>query len=193
MYKVPGSWEHMCLFWKEVKVEKTNKLNLAAIWLDVANAYGSIQLLCLRVIQDRLHIGCLFKILLQRLFGQVIYTHCSIQFASAFQRDLYSLHSLNSFLTGMNVILFFIFAGIDISFFQFFLSPPVKAFMHDFFLMSPSLQQTQVLLSHAVIAFFWTRMSVKFSKSGYLVFGKEKMHCPFYENIQEQHLIFMSF
>ena len=42
MAKVPGSWEHMSLVWKELKAAKTNKLNLAAVWLDIANAYGYV-------------------------------------------------------------------------------------------------------------------------------------------------------
>ena len=41
--------------------------------------------------------------------------------------------------------------------------------------MSPSLQQTQVLLNHAAILSSWARMSVKHSKSRNLVFVKGKI------------------
>ena len=40
--KLPGCWEHMSLVWEELKSTKTNKANLTAVWLDIANAYGSI-------------------------------------------------------------------------------------------------------------------------------------------------------
>lgn len=42
MTKVPVSWEHMSLVWKELKTEKTNKLNRATVSLDIANAYGPV-------------------------------------------------------------------------------------------------------------------------------------------------------
>ena len=43
MEKVPGCWEHMPLVWEELKQAKPNKHNIAAVWLDIANAYGSVQ------------------------------------------------------------------------------------------------------------------------------------------------------
>ena len=41
MAKVPGSWEHMSLVWDKLKTAKSNKSNIVAVWLDIANAYGS--------------------------------------------------------------------------------------------------------------------------------------------------------
>ena len=42
MEKVPGCWEHMSVVWNELKSRKTERSNIAAIWLDIANAYGSV-------------------------------------------------------------------------------------------------------------------------------------------------------
>ena len=42
MAKVPGCWEHMSLVWDELKTAKSNKTSITAVWLDIANAYGSI-------------------------------------------------------------------------------------------------------------------------------------------------------
>ena len=42
MVKLPGCWEHTSLVWKELNPAKTKKLNLAEVWLDIANAYGSV-------------------------------------------------------------------------------------------------------------------------------------------------------
>ena len=42
MEKVPGCWEHMSVVWVELKSRKTEKNIIAAIWLDIANAYGSV-------------------------------------------------------------------------------------------------------------------------------------------------------
>ena len=40
--QVPGCWEHMSMVWSALKEARKNKTSLANIWLDIANAYGSI-------------------------------------------------------------------------------------------------------------------------------------------------------
>ena len=42
MDKVPGCWEHMSIVWSALKEAQSTKSSLANIWLDIANAYGSI-------------------------------------------------------------------------------------------------------------------------------------------------------
>ena len=42
MEKVPGCWEHISMAWAALKEAKSKNLSLAKIWLDIANAYGSI-------------------------------------------------------------------------------------------------------------------------------------------------------
>ena len=42
MAKVPGCWEHMSMVWNDLKMAKQNKSSLTAVWLDIANAYGSV-------------------------------------------------------------------------------------------------------------------------------------------------------
>ena len=42
MEKIPGCWEHMSMVWNELKSSKAEHGNLAAVWLDIANAYGSV-------------------------------------------------------------------------------------------------------------------------------------------------------
>ena len=42
MTKMAGCWEHMPLVSKGLKAAKINKLNLAAVSLDIANPYGSV-------------------------------------------------------------------------------------------------------------------------------------------------------
>ena len=42
MEKVPGCWEHLSMVWHALKEARTHKSTLATIWLDIANAYGSI-------------------------------------------------------------------------------------------------------------------------------------------------------
>ena len=42
MTKVPGRWEHMSLVWDELKTAKSDKSDIVVVWLDIANAYGSV-------------------------------------------------------------------------------------------------------------------------------------------------------
>ena len=37
-----GCWEHMSMVWSALKDARSSKSSLANIWLDIANAYGSI-------------------------------------------------------------------------------------------------------------------------------------------------------
>ena len=42
MEKVPGCWEHLSMAWHAQKEARTQKSSLAAIGMDITNAYGSI-------------------------------------------------------------------------------------------------------------------------------------------------------
>ena len=42
MRKVAGCWEHTAMVWSALKDARKNKKDVAAIWLDLANAYGSV-------------------------------------------------------------------------------------------------------------------------------------------------------
>ena len=42
MQQVPGYWEHISMVWAALKEVKSKNLSLATIWLNIANAYGSI-------------------------------------------------------------------------------------------------------------------------------------------------------
>ena len=54
-------------------------------------------------------------------------------------------------------------------------STPVKAFMDDIFLMSPSIPATQVLLNRCAVALIWARMSFRASTSRSMVIEKGKV------------------
>ena len=42
MGKVPGCWKHLSMVWSVLKEARAKKSSAASIWLDIANAYGSI-------------------------------------------------------------------------------------------------------------------------------------------------------
>ena len=42
MAKVPDCWEYVSVVWDELKSTKVDRANIAAVLLDIANAYGSV-------------------------------------------------------------------------------------------------------------------------------------------------------
>ena len=42
MKDIPGCWEHIAMVWDALKDARLNRRDLVSIWLDIANAYGSI-------------------------------------------------------------------------------------------------------------------------------------------------------
>ena len=40
--KGPACWEHMSLVWDELKTGKSDKFDIVAAWMDIANTYGSV-------------------------------------------------------------------------------------------------------------------------------------------------------
>ena len=42
METVSGCWRHISVVWDEFKLKKAEKSNITAIWLDIANVYGSV-------------------------------------------------------------------------------------------------------------------------------------------------------
>ena len=55
------------------------------------------------------------------------------------------------------------------------ISTPVKAFMDDMFLLSPSISATQLLLDRCAVGLVWARMSFRASKSRSMAIDKCKV------------------
>ena len=146
MSKVPGCWEHMSLVWDQLQTVKENKADLAAVWLDIANAYGSIPHQLIFFALERYGIDTIWIDILKSYYRGL----WSKSFSSSAPSSWHLHHrgifagctvSIILFLSGMNVILEYITAGIESDAMSSLKSPPVKAFMDDLFLMSPSKRQ----------------------------------------------------
>ena len=178
--KLPGCWEHMSLVWEELKLSKSNKSNLSAVWLDIANAYGSIphQLIFLALQRygiDPIWID-LIKSYYSGLWSKSFYQNSPSNWHQH-QRGIFTgcTVSIILFLSGINVVLEYIFADIKTPTLTSLLSPPVKAFMDDIFLMSSTQSTTQELLNRASFALSWARMTLKASKSRAIAINNGKV------------------
>ena len=176
--KVPGCWEHMSLVWNQLKSVTSNKGSLAAVWLDIANAYGSIPHQLIFLALERYGVDPLWINLVKAYYAGLWSKSFAKTASSSWHqhfRGIFTGYTLSIilFLSGMNVALEYITAGINI--FNILPSSQVKAFMDDLFLMSPSVNSTQDLLNRASVVLSWARMSLKASKSKSLIFNNGKV------------------
>ena len=147
MAKVPGCWEHMSLVWDKLKTAKSNKTSTTAVWLDIANRYGSIPHQLIFYSFKHYGINPTWIDLLTSYYNGLWSNSFFTKATSGWQKHFWRIFtgctvSTILFLAGMNVILEFIMAGISSLLSSQFTSPVVKAFMDDLFLMSSSLSKT---------------------------------------------------
>ena len=67
--KLPGCWEHMSAVWEELKSSKISKANQTAVWLDIANAYGSIPHQLIFLALDRYGVDPIWIDLIRSYYG----------------------------------------------------------------------------------------------------------------------------
>ena len=169
MEKVPGYWEHMSVVWDKLKSRKTERSNIAAIWLDIANAYGSVPHQLLFFALRRYGIPEHWMSLFIKYYEGLWSISWSDSAPSSWHHHLRGIFigctaSIILFLSAINVIIEHIFAVTEDEIYKTMTSTPVKAFMDDMFLLSPSIPATQVLLDRCVVVLIWARMSFRASK-----------------------------
>lgn len=113
-----GCWEHMPLVWKELKAAKTNKLNLAAVSLDIANPYGSVPHHLIIFTLEHYRIDPKWVDLLKSYYGGLWSQLFSPTGPSNWHKHLKGIFtgctvSIILILAGTNVILEFIVAGTE--------------------------------------------------------------------------------
>ena len=169
----------MSVVWDEIKSRKTERSNIADIWLNIANAYGSVphQLLffALRRYGVPEHWVSLFI-----KYYEGLWSISWSDSAPSWHHHLRGIFvgctaSIILFLSPINVIIEHISVVTEDEIYKTMTSTPVKAFMDDIFLMSPSIKATQVLLDRCAVALIWARMSFRASKSRSMVIGKGKV------------------
>ena len=176
MAKVPGCWEHMSVVWNELKSAENLKSDIAAVWLDVANAYGSIPHQLILFALRRYGVSESIINLIQSYYSGLWSKSFSQTAPSSWHQHLKGIFtgctiSIILFLSGINVVIEFICADI----LQSVSGPPVKAFMDDIFLKADSVSNLQVLLNRASIVLNWAHMFLKTSKSRSLVIKDGKV------------------
>ena len=138
MEKVPGCWEHISMVLAALKEAKSKNLSLATIWLDIANAYGSIP--------HKLIIFALHWYGVSPKWIHLIETYYSGIFSKSFTQEVPSSWHRHQrgifvgctlFLAGMNIILEYSLVPTTQQFLlNNILLPPMRAFTVDLNIMS---------------------------------------------------------
>ena len=178
MEKVPGCWEHMSLVWEEIKDSKLKNSNIVAVWLDIANAYGSVPHQLIFTALEQYGIPLPWINIIKSYYKGLWSCSFSSNAPSSWHQHLRGIFtgcivSIILFLAAINIVLEYICVGIVIPDGS---SPQVKAFMDDLFLKARSVDEAQNLLNRASHCLTWARMKVKPSKSRCLIMTNGKVH-----------------
>ncbi|MGY8822251.1 MAG: reverse transcriptase domain-containing protein, partial [Pseudomonadales bacterium] len=166
-------WEHLNVVWASLKDAKLNKSSLASIWLDIANAYGSIPHQLIFFALKRYGLPPNIVSIIEIYYAGLWSKSNSLNAPSGWhqhQRGIFTgcTVSVVLFLAGMNVALEYIKLSNSL---PFTLStstthvPLVRAFMDDLNLLSNSVAGTNDLLRRSEVVLNWARLSCRASKS----------------------------
>ena len=163
------------MVWDALKTSKKMKHSLSAIWLDIANAYGSVP--------HRLIFFALRRYGIPEKWIDVIRKYYVGLWSKSFSgtdQSEWHLHlrgifigctvSIILFLAAVNFLIEFVcrdYSCDDLT--------PMKAFMDDMFLMSDSIDQSKTLLDRCVTALTWAGMDFRASKSRSIVIFRGKL------------------
>ena len=172
------------MVWDALKSAKHDKTTLSGIWLDVANAYGSVP--------HRLIYFALRRYGVSEKWIQLIQFYYSGLWSKCFQEaspSSWHQHqrgifigctvSIILFLAAINIIIEFTLNVQDSLLREHHLG--MKAFMDDLFVMSSSVQETQLLLDRCTRSLTWAGMSFRTEKSRCIVIagGVVQKNTPF--------------
>ena len=138
-------WEHMSLVWSALQNSTVNNNDLTALWLDIANAYGSVPHQLIFSALQRYSVPSSW-IALVKVYYESIYSRCFSELSpSHWQQHFLGIFvgctlSIILFLSAMNMIIEY---ALTLQYCTVNGCPPMKAFMDNLFIMSSSVDSSQ--------------------------------------------------
>ena len=178
MEKVPGCWEHISMVWAALKEAKSKNLSLATIWLDIANAYGSIPHKLIIFALHRYGVSPKWIHLIETYYSEIFSKSFSQEAPTSWHRHQRGIFagctlSIILFLAGMNIILEYSLVATTPQFHLNNISlPPMRAFIDDLNIMSSTICGAKTLLSRCTIALNWAGLTFRADKSRSIVIIK---------------------
>ena len=178
---VPGCLEHATMIWDSIQKAKSNRRNLDVVWLDLANAYGSVPHEMIQMSLKAYHVPENIRKMLDRYFGG---------FTMRFSTKEYTTNWVNLdvgiamgcaispilFVLAMEVILKAASDGArPAELGKGYLTPPLKAFMDDTTIICSKEEETRTLLEKLDTIISAAKMQFKPKKSRSLSLRRGKV------------------
>ena len=178
---VSGCLEHATMIWKAIQRAKSEKLNLDVIWLDLANAYGSVPHQMIQLALRMYHVPEDIQVMLDDYFSG---------FRMRFSTNSYTTDWINLeigiamgctispilFVMAMEVILKAAEDSADpANLGGGCYMPPLKAFMDDTTIICAKEDEARRMLERLDVLMAWCRMKFKPKKSRSLSVRKGKI------------------
>ena len=170
---VPGCVEHASMIWDQIQFAKSNKTDLSVVWLDLANAFGSVPLKFLRFAMETFWIPQEVIDLMMEYYDSFTMRFSTDTFTTEWQRLEIGIAagctiSVIWFLLAMEVILRAVtLEGTEIQ-------APKKAFMDDITLLTQTVNEMESALERFDALIEWAKMKFKAKKSRSVTFSKGK-------------------
>ena len=189
---VPGCLEHTSVLTKIIQDAKDTKGDLTVLWLDLANAYGSIPHQLVDLTLERYHVPEKFRIILQHYFNNFKMRFNVDDYTTSWQRLEVGIVtgctiSVVLFSAAMNLIVKsaekmsrgpVLATGVR--------QPPTRAFMDDMTITAKSVPEGRWMLEDIGELVQWARMKFKPAKSRSLVLKKGKVQNRFRFKLGEE-------
>ena len=169
------------MVWSELKEARSSKSSLANIWLDIANAYGSIPHRLIFFALERYGVPPKWISIIRKYYVSLWSKSFSDNAPSNWHQHLRGIFagctvSIILFLAGINVILEYAMLSSAPNFISSSKTalPLIRAFMDDINIMSTSVAGAQDLLARCSKALKWAGMDYRADKSRSIVIIKGK-------------------
>ena len=186
----PGVWEHISTLWETIKDAKTCQKNLAVIWLDLANAFGSVPHGAISFALRWYHLPEPFVNLVENYYAG-LYARFTINSQPSdwhrFSTGIFMGCTLSPilFITTFNLLNDFV-SDLQVKQYHMkkvnFTIPVLKEYMDDITICTASEASAQLVLDRVNDFMKWSRMKIKPAKSRSLILerGKVKRAEPFH-------------
>ena len=178
---VPGCWEHTSMVWNALRDAKSSKNALAVLWLDLANAYGSVPHKLIEFALKRYQVPQIWIDIILDYYNGLWGRSGSGNIKSdwtRYEKGIFAGCTLSVilFLLAFNVIIEYVECGpIDKYILNGKAIEVVRGFMDDISLLVPSVPMAKVALTRTDEVLKWARMALKPSKSRSVVMKRGKL------------------
>ena len=163
---IPGCVEHAFSIWDEIQKAKQNNSNLNIVWLDLANAYGSVPHVLLMKAMDFFYIPKDIQDIMKKYYSMFQMRFSTKEFTTEWHRLEIGIAagctiSVIWFILVMEMLL----RATDFSVEEAKVKAPKRAFMDDITLITTEVEAMDKVLSRLDELVTWSRMKFKAKKS----------------------------